>query len=174
METRIDTLLAQVSDIETLLQDTQRHNDNVLATLKVKLDILKQQVRDIEKELNTNNITVEPKPLEDFKPIVKPEPKVEHVSTPEPKPEPKPVPKPEPARDIMATFSINDRFLFLRELFDGDEQRFNETISRMQGMSDINHVQNFMTDILNWNPSDDVVKEFTRIVSMSFKEGPKI
>ena len=69
----------------------------------------------------------------------------------------------------MSAFSINDRFLFLRELFDGDEQRFNEAIAHIQHMNNINQVHNFMTDILEWDPSNDVVKEFSRIVGTCYK-----
>ena len=107
------------------------------------------------------------------------EAKVENVGQPapevaEPKSEPKPTPvvaehEPELKPDIMSTFTINDRFLFLRELFDGDERRFNETLSSIQHMSNMNQVENYIADVLNWDHSNEVVKEFTRLVSRSFE-----
>ena len=69
----------------------------------------------------------------------------------------------------MAAFSINDRFLFQRELFDGDNTRFNDTIAKLQGMTSIEQVKEYVTNTLKWNADDEVVKEFLRLVGMSFE-----
>jgi len=73
-------------------------------------------------------------------------------------------------RDITSAFSINDRFLFQRELFDGDKERYDDAISLMQRQPNIDKIKEFMTDILQWDTSDEVVKEFVRLVELSFKE----
>ena len=71
--------------------------------------------------------------------------------------------------NIMAAFSINDRFLFQRELFDGDNTRFNDTIAKLQGMTSIEQVKEYVTNTLKWNADDEVVVEFLRLVGMSFE-----
>ncbi len=175
MYTRIDTLLTQVSEIEDILLVLQQHNDNVITTLKAKLDSLKQQINDIEDELSSRNTITEPvtqaKPEQEQEkePEQEPEPKPE----PEPEPEPKVAPpvlvKPKPSRNIMSAFSINDRFLFLRELFDGDEQRFNDAISQIESMRDIKQVSDYITQDLLLDSSREEVKEFIRLVGLNFE-----
>ena len=159
METKINQLLTQVASIDEMLQLMQRNHDMMVDQLKGKLDELKLQLKQLESKAA--------------------EAKVENVDQPapevaEPKSEPKPAPvvaehEPELKPDIMSTFTINDRFLFLRELFDGDERRFNETLSSIQHMSNMNQVENYIADVLNWDHSNEVVKEFTRLVSRSFE-----
>ncbi len=159
METKINQLLTQVASIDEMLQLMQRNHDMMVDQLKGKLDELKLQLKQLESKAA--------------------EAKVENVDQPapevaEPKSEPKPAPEvaehePELKPDIMSTFTINDRFLFLRELFDGDERRFNETLSSIQHMSNMNQVENYIADVLNWDHSNEVVKEFTRLVGRSFE-----
>ena len=180
MDTRIDTLLTQVSEIEETLSLLQQHNDNVMATLKAKLDSLKQQIKDIEKEYNSSKISTEPVTTVPPEPVIKPEPKPEPMPEPDPKPEPESKPEPKPvvvppayvkpkvSRDIMSTFSINDRFLFLRELFDGNEQRFNDAISEIEKMRDINQVSDYVTQNLLFDPSREEVKEFLMLIGLNF------
>ena len=72
--------------------------------------------------------------------------------------------------DVTAAFSINDRFLFLRELFDGNSQQFNDAIGVIQRMSNIDQVQQFVTDVLQLDSSNDIVKEFIRLINLSFKK----
>lgn len=189
MENRIDTLLSQLYEIEGLMLVMQRrHNElpeHLLTQFMAKIDSLKQQASDLEKELANSMANEEAEAIPEPT-AAEPTPAIEPELIPEIKPEPENEPdsktekpiappaapvavEPKPARDIMSAFSINDRFLFLRELFDGDEQRFNEAIAHMQRMNNINQVHNFMTDILEWDPSNDVVKEFSRIVSTCYK-----
>lgn len=190
MENRIDTLLSQLYEIEGLMLVMQRrHNElpeHLLTQFMAKIDSLKQQASDLEKELTNSMANEEPEVIISEPAAVGPIPTIEPETIPEIKPEPETKPEsktetpitppvapvavePKPARDIMSAFSINDRFLFLRELFDGDEQCFNEAIAHMQHMNNINQVHNFMTDILEWDPSNDVVKEFSRIVGTCYK-----
>ena len=182
METRIDTLLAQVYEIEGLMLVMQhRHSEMppmLLAQLKAKLDTLKQQVADIEKELADNNPVKNEAPVPpvvvETPPIVEPAP--EPIPIPEPKPKPAPEPKPEPAavqkpehkRNILQAFSINDRFFFQRELFDGNEQAFNDTIAQINQMRDMNQVSDFLTQEMLFDPSREEVKEFFRLIGLSF------
>ncbi len=189
MENRIDTLLSQLYEIEGIMLVMQRrHNElpeHLLTQFMAKIDSLKQQASDLEKELTNSMANEEPEVIPEPA-AAGPIPTIEPETIPEIKPEPETKPEsktetpiappvapvavePKPARDIMSAFSINDRFLFLRELFDGDEQRFNEAIAHMQHMNNINQVHNFMTDILEWDPSNDVVKEFSRIVGTCYK-----
>ena len=172
METKINQLLTQVASIDEMLQLMQRNHDMMVDQLKGKLDELKLQLKQLESkaaEAKVENVDQPAPEVAEPKSEPKPAPEVA-----EPKSEPKPTPEvaehePELKPDIMSTFTINDRFLFLRELFDGDERRFNETLSSIQHMSNMNQVENYIADVLNWDHSNEVVKEFTRLVSRSFE-----
>ncbi len=180
MDTKLNKLLTQVDDMEAMLQLMQRSHEMMLGQFKVKLEDLKQQVETLKNEVNVVNAKPEhqPQPEPTLQPVPpafvekeQPSP-ITVASEPASKPEPEPArdaePAPKPVRDIMSTFTINDRFLFLRELFDGDDQRFNETIDSIQQMANMNQVENYIADVLDWDHSNEVVKEFTRLVSLSF------
>lgn len=182
MENSINSMLDQLYEIEGLLLVMQRRHDNpsphLIVELKAKLNLLMHKVTDIENELNSSNIVApqkpEPKP-EPPAPVAEPKQELEPEPTVEPpafvtKPEPvqEPESKPGSKREIMSTFSINDRFLFLRELFDGNEQRFNEAITHMESMHNINQVSDYITQDLLFDPSREEVKEFIRLVSLNF------
>ena len=70
---------------------------------------------------------------------------------------------------ITSAFSINDRFLFLRELFDGDKQKYDDAISVMQRLANIDKIKGFITDVLLLDPSNEVVKEFVRLIEQGLK-----
>lgn len=122
----------------------------------------------------------EPEPVVET--IIEPEPKLDSKPEPEPKSEPvaetthiesvkvSVAPKESPTRDITSAFSINDRFLFQRELFDGNKEKFDDTIALMQRQPNIEKIKEFMTNVLQWDTNDEVVKEFIRLVELSFKE----
>ncbi len=180
MDTKLNKLLTQVDDMEEMLQLMQRSHEMMLGQFKVKLEDLKQQVETLKNE--ANDVSAKPEHQPEPEPTPQPVPPafvekeqpspIKVASEPAPKPSPEPArdakPAPKPVRDIMSTFTINDRFLFLRELFDGDDQRFNETIDSIQHMANMNQVENYIADVLDWDHSNEVVKEFTRLVSLSF------
>lgn len=194
MDTKLNKLLTQVDDMEEMLQLMQRSHEMMLGQFKVKLEDLKQQVETLKNEANDVSAKPEhqPEPESELQPVPpafvekeqtspikvasepapKPSPEPARDAEPEPMHAPEPArdakPAPKPVRDIMSTFTINDRFLFLRELFDGDDQRFNETIDSIQQMANMNQVENYIADVLDWDHSNEVVKEFTRLVSLSF------
>lgn len=180
MDTKLNKLLTQVDDMEEMLQLMQRSHEMMLGQFKVKLEDLKQQVETLKNEVNVVNAKSEHQPQPEPTPqpvppafVEKEQPSpIKVASEPEPMHAPEPArdaePAPKPVRDIMSTFTINDRFLFLRELFDGDDQRFNETIDSIQQMANMNQVENYIADVLDWDHSNEVVKEFTRLVSLSF------
>ena len=78
-------------------------------------------------------------------------------------------PEPSSAHDITASFSINDRFLFQRELFDGNQRQYDDAIGEMQRLADIDKIKEFITNNLGMDSGNDVVKEFVRLIELSFK-----
>lgn len=188
MNKNIDNLLTQVYELEGLLLVMQRHSGEipqvVVERFKQKAQLVASEASSLEVKNNVPEETVvQPKvqePLTSAQPPAFKGPEhVETTSAPAMPPESATQPavvKEEPtatehaAGNIAQAFSINDRFLFQRELFDGDATRLDETLALMQKMRDMNQVQRFMTDDLQWDTSDEVVKEFIRLIGLSFKQ----
>ena len=189
MKTNINNLLTTAYELEGLLLVMQRHSGDVpqevIDRFKEKVEMMAREAKLIERkedeECALPSQPVQQPPALEEKPQ---QPALEEKTQPpafEENPQPpiveeKPkltVSTPPPFKgthDITSAFSINDRFLFQRELFDDDAEKFNDTIAQMQRMRDIDQVQQFMTDVLQWNTSDDVVKEFVRLINKSFED----
>ena len=78
-------------------------------------------------------------------------------------------PEEAPLPDITSAFSINDRFLFTRELFDNNKQKYDDAIAVMQRLADIDKIKEFITDALGFDSNNDIVKEFVRLIELSLK-----
>lgn len=66
--------------------------------------------------------------------------------------------------------SINDRFRFKRELFGGSETEFNDTLGMIATMDSLPEAEEYLTATLEWDPEDEVVKEFMNILERYFKK----
>lgn len=200
MKNNVDTLLTHVYEIEGLLLVMQRHQQEVpqlvIDRLKEAVNQLHDEAQLIENESSPGVPVIEvaeqpampvtaqepaPEPIKE-----EPAQAPEHVEAPKPveaeettapaepqeatAPAVKAAEKKHEQHDVTAAFSINDRFLFLRELFDGNSQQFNDAIGVIQRMSNIDQVQQFVTDVLQLDSSNDIVKEFIRLINLSFKK----
>ena len=194
MKNNVDTLLTHVYEIEGLLLVMQRHQQEVpqlvIDRLKEAVNQLHDEAQLIENE-SSPGVPVTEVAEQPAMPVTAQEPAPEPVKK-EPAQAPEPVEAEEttaPAEpqeatapavkaaeekheqhDVTAAFSINDRFLFLRELFDGNSQQFNDAIGVIQRMSNIDQVQQFVTDVLQLDSSNEIVKEFIRLINLSFKK----
>lgn len=70
--------------------------------------------------------------------------------------------------DFRKAFSLNDRFRFRRELFGGDEDRMNKTISELNELHSYEDSVSFLHDRLQWNPEDEVVADFLKFIEKRF------
>lgn len=186
MNTALDQLLTNVYELEGLLLVMKRHNDDIPSAVIDRFRAKAQVVARAANALAANALAankssvsaplpVTPPPFPQVPSIPSQEVSEGRVATSLPPQYSEAAPvfaveeAPAGPPDITEAFSINDRFLFQRELFDGDKQRFDDAIAVMQRLGNIDKIQEFMTDILGLNPSDEVVKEFVRLVDLSLK-----
>lgn len=121
----------------------------------------------------------EPEPVVAPEPIAAPEPVVvaEVVTTPEVVAEPVIVADPEavvepvvettaPAThaDAMPVFSLNDKFLYTRQLFDGSRAAFDDAMRRVAEMESEDEAEAYFIDTLGWDPEDVDVAGFMKII----------
>ena len=180
MKATIDNMLTHVYELEGLLLVMKRRGNDipqeVIDRYKEIALIVEQEAQLIETGKPEVKVAATPPitpPLKESKPKeTVAAPPVTEATPPHPDEPPVFIPKektPEPI-DITAAFSINDRFLFLRELFNGDKQKFDDTISQLQAMHNIDEIGDYLASELEWDMSDDIVKEFLRLVELGFKK----
>ena len=105
-------------------------------------------------------VIVEPEPVPVQEPIIVPEP------------EPEPIPEPEPAQPtrtavntrLLNAFTLNDRFRFRRELFNGDDDDFADTLSLLAHMPSYAEAADYLTNDLLWDTRNPNVEDFLAIL----------
>ena len=190
MNNTLDNLLTKVYDLEGLLLVMKRHHDDIPQLVIEKFKETAAEIHEVSQWLDlksmemsmapgTHNVAPQPvsaAPVHEVPkvpeipdvPEVPEAPEVSQQTMPEPPPFTSDLTVKKV--DITEAFSINDRFLFQRELFDGNKQKFDEAIAEMQRLADIDKIQEFMTDELGWNTADEIVQEFVRLVNISLKK----
>ena len=66
-------------------------------------------------------------------------------------------------------FSINDRYRFRRELFNGSDVDFNTTLSLVASMDDYEEAEDYFLDELQWDEKSPDVIDFLEILKNYFK-----
>ena len=105
-------------------------------------------------------VIVEPEPVPVQEPIIVPEP------------EPEPIPEPEPAQPtrtavntrLLKAFTLNDKFRFRRELFNGDDDDFADTLSLLAHMPSYAEAADYLTNDLLWDTRNPNVEDFLAIL----------
>lgn len=70
--------------------------------------------------------------------------------------------------DIWSAIAINDRFLFMRELFDNDSEAFKTTVSLLNSLSSWDAAAKYISGHFNWDQHNPVVKDFQTVVRRRF------
>ncbi|HPX75234.1 MAG TPA: hypothetical protein PLW77_01485 [Bacteroidales bacterium] len=69
-----------------------------------------------------------------------------------------------PVSDIRSAMGLGDRFLFVRELFDGNTDLFDETITNLNSLNSFDEAHNYVKSHFQWNMVDTNVENFMNIV----------
>lgn len=79
---------------------------------------------------------------------------------------------PAPKRQIKlkSAFSLNDRFLYARELFDGNMKMFDSTLEFIEGIEDYSIIEDYFYSELEWDPENSEVATFMDILRPHFRE----
>lgn len=75
----------------------------------------------------------------------------------------------EPA-DIRKMFTLNDKFLFKRELFGNNSDEFNATLELFASMHSFGEAEEYAYDDLQWDRSDARVRDFMNVIQTYFTE----
>lgn len=73
-----------------------------------------------------------------------------------------------PISDLAKAIGINDKFIFIKELFDGDSTKYSETISRLNSFSDLNDAIIFLQENFQWTEGSESAAKFIDLVRRKF------
>ena len=123
-----------------------------------------------------------PEPVAEPQPVVEPAPQpVAEQPKAEPQPEPAPTPEPEaprapqqtslfgtPVSDIRQAVSIGDRFLFQRELFLGNAEKLQQTLTELNGLHSLDEAVAFI-DKFGWDKQSPTYELFLNVLRRRFQ-----
>jgi hypothetical protein len=73
-----------------------------------------------------------------------------------------------PVSDIWSAITINERFLFIRELFTNDPERFKNTVGMLNSLDSWEAARQIISERFDWGPDNEVATEFLSIVRRRF------
>lgn len=80
--------------------------------------------------------------------------------------------KDEPIKDLRKAIGINDRYIFIQELFRGDESMYDRCVKTINGFSIFPEAEYWMNRELivklGWNEEDTIVRNFYSLVKRRF------
>jgi hypothetical protein len=73
-----------------------------------------------------------------------------------------------PVADIWSAITINERFLFIRELFGNDPEGFKNTVTLLNSLGSWESAKKFMTDRFEWDKNNPIAIDFLNVVRRRF------
>ena len=70
--------------------------------------------------------------------------------------------------DRFVEFTLNDKFRFRRELFGNSDIDMNEALDVVDAMTSREEVEDYFYNDMCWDPNNEDVKDFIRIVTAKF------
>jgi hypothetical protein len=75
-----------------------------------------------------------------------------------------------PIKDLSKAIGVNDKFLFIRELFDGNKEHYHEAIQLLNEIPDYEEAENYLKETFDWNWEAPVTKKFIELIKRKFAE----
>lgn len=169
------TIVELNDNIEAILQILPKMGEHIEAMQKI-LDEGIKVVAEPEPEAQEETAP-EPQPAEEaapvVEPVVEPEPQPEIPAAPAPQPEAPRVPQQTslfgaPVTDIRQAVSIGDRFLFQRELFAGNAERLQQTLTELNALSTLDEAIAFV-DKFGWDKQTPTYELFINVLRRRFQ-----
>lgn len=162
----------------------------VSAEPDVEVELVYPEDEEAMVELPQETSAAEPEPAPQPEPVAEPEPQPEQVveqPAPEPiveQPQPEPAaeqPKPEaprapqqtslfgtPVTDIRQAVSIGDRFLFQRELFGGNAEKLQQTLTELNNLHSLDEAV-ALVDKFGWDKQSPTYELFLNVLRRRFQ-----
>ncbi len=185
----LQVLPALSENIESIKQ-MLKEGVQVTAEPDVEVELVYPEDEEATVELPQETPAAESEPAPQPEPVAEPEPQPEQVveqPAPEPvveQPQPKPAaeqPKPEaprapqqtslfgtPVTDIRQAVSIGDRFLFQRELFGGNAEKLQQTLTELNNLHSLDEAV-ALVDKFGWDKQSPTYELFLNVLRRRFQ-----
>lgn len=185
MQRNADEIKGHLSAMQQILDEAMQAQ----AEPEVEVDLIYPEDEDATVELPKEDVVsaepaeqaeapvAEPEPQPEPEPVVEPQPVVE----PEPAPAPAPAPQPEAPRapqqtslfgaavaDIRQAVSIGDRFLFQRELFGGNAEKLQQTLTELNTLHSFDEAVAFI-ERFGWDKQSPTHELFINVLRRRFQ-----
>lgn len=77
--------------------------------------------------------------------------------------------KNKPLSNLTEAIGINDRFLFIREIFNGDQEKYNEAIFRLNSALNLDEASNVVSGYTQEDTDADVVRQLMDLLKRKFR-----
>jgi len=77
-----------------------------------------------------------------------------------------------PIKDLKAAIGINEKFKFINELFEGNLQKYNEGITKLNGFDNLAEAKKFLTllkEEFSWGNNSEAYLELTELISRRYQ-----
>ena len=77
-----------------------------------------------------------------------------------------------PVRDLKSVIGINDKFLFVNELFGGSMEKYTKSIENLNDLKTLNGAMIYLNELkieLQWNSSNEAYKKLSDLISRKFE-----
>ena len=74
----------------------------------------------------------------------------------------------EPVGDLRRAIGINDKFLLIRDLFNGDDKAYEQAIDSLNGCADLDDCMIFIAEHYAWNPDSDGARLLMELLERKF------
>ena len=74
----------------------------------------------------------------------------------------------EPVTDLRKAIGLNDKFLLIRDLFDGDGEAYERAIEALNGFEDLDDCMIYIAENYAWNPNSDGAKLLMDLLERKF------
>ena len=77
-----------------------------------------------------------------------------------------------PVRDLRSVIGINDKFLFVNELFGGSMEKYNKSIENLNDLKTLNGAMIYLNELkieLQWNSSNEAYQKLKDLVARKFE-----
>jgi hypothetical protein len=152
-EPKVDNRPTQIVMPELSSDSTDRHNqyaENIVfpqymkpETPKVNVDPVAASPKNIESTKETSDVSIK-----SFNETIGKEPAVV---------------------DLKKAISLNDRFLFQRELFGNNREAMNDMITRLNSFGNFNEAEKYLKENTSWDFDDSVVQDFLFVIKKGFE-----
>ncbi|MCK5537620.1 MAG: hypothetical protein KAI79_12390 [Bacteroidales bacterium] len=73
-------------------------------------------------------------------------------------------------RDLRNEIELNDKIWFIKELFGGSIDLYNQTINYLNQLEDINQAVEYLTKFFSWDINNITTRDFFEIISKKFEK----